>query len=268
MAKVRPDERAPPNQLIGDHMTTTGAAKSGQPKAIVTGGGRGIGAAIVNRLRTDGYEVFAIDVTKQDGVIECDVTDPVAVRGVAEAIGPVDVIVNNAGAWRFGAIEDVSAEDFSVAIDVNLRGPFHIVQSFGTPMLNRGSGCIVNIVSIAAQHANPAVGSYGPSKAALVSLTEQIALEWGPRGVRCNAVGPGLVPTPGTGNVYDDPAVRAARSSAIPMRRLAEPSDIAGVVSFLCSADAAYVNGQVIYVDGGLSKALMTLLPRPNGLAH
>jgi NAD(P)-dependent dehydrogenase (short-subunit alcohol dehydrogenase family) len=130
-------------------------------------------------------------------------------------------------------------------------------------MLQRGSGSIVNIVSIAAKHANPAVGSYGPSKAALLSLTEQIALEWGPRGIRCNAVGPGLVPTPGTGEVYDDPEIRAVRSSAIPMRRLAVPSDIANVVAFLCSDDAAYVNGQVIYVDGGLSKGLMTLLPRP-----
>jgi NAD(P)-dependent dehydrogenase (short-subunit alcohol dehydrogenase family) len=234
-----------------------------QPRAVVTGGGRGIGAAIVDRLRTDGYEVIPIDVIQGEGIVQCDVTDPAAVWQVAQDIGPVDVLVNNAGAWRFGALETMSAEDFSVAIDVNLRGPFHTVQSFGAAMLQRGSGSIVNIVSIAAKHANPAVGSYGPSKAALLSLTEQIALEWGPRGIRCNAVGPGLVPTPGTGEVYDDPEIRAVRSSAIPMRRLAVPSDIANVVAFLCSDDAAYVNGQVIYVDGGLSKGLMTLLPRP-----
>ena len=232
-------------------------------RAVVTGGARGIGAAIVDRLRADGYDVAVLDLVAAEGVIGCDVTDPGAVRAAALEIGPVDVLVNNAGAWRFGALEDVSADDFALVIDVNLRGPFHLMQAFGPAMIERGSGAIVNIVSIAAKHANPAVGSYGPSKAGLLSLTEQVALEWGPKGVRCNAVGPGLVPTPGTGDVYDDPQVREIRSGAIPMRRLAEPADIASVVAFLVSDDAAYVNGQVIYVDGGLSKALMTLLPRP-----
>lgn len=235
-------------------------------RAVVTGGGRGIGAAIVARLRADGYEVIALDLVAGDGVIQCDVTDAATVESVAATIGPVDVLVNNAGAWRFDAIEDVTAEDFDAAIAVNLKGPFHTMQAFGPGMLERGHGTIVNIVSIAARHANPAVGSYGPSKAGLVSLTEQVALEWGPRGVRCNAVGPGLVPTPGTGAVYDDPAVRAVRAGAVPLRRLATPEDIAGVVAFLVSDDAAYVNGQVIYVDGGLSKGLMTLLPRPDDL--
>lgn len=232
-------------------------------RAVVTGGARGIGAAIVDRLRADGYDVAVLDLVAAEGVIGCDVTDPGAVRAAALEIGPVDVLVNNAGAWRFGALEDVSADDFALAIDVNLRGPFHLMQAFGPAMIERGSGAIVNIVSIAAKHANPAVGSYGPSKAGLLSLTEQVALEWGPKGVRCNAVGPGLVPTPGTGDVYDDPQVREIRSGAVPTRRLAEPADIANVVAFLASDDAAYVNGQVIYVDGGLSKALMTLLPRP-----
>lgn len=236
--------------------------------AVVTGGGRGIGRAIVERLRADGYDVVALDVQPGDDVVECDVTDPVAVRTIADQLGPVDTLVNNAGAWRFGPIEAVTAEDFAAAIDVNLRGPFHTIQAFGRGMLERGRGAIVNIVSIAARHANPAVGSYGPSKAALVSLTEQIALEWGPRGIRCNAVGPGLVPTPGTGEVYDDPEIRRIRADAIPLRRLAEPADIANAVAFLVSDEAAYIHGQVLYVDGGLSKGLMTLLPRPPDIAQ
>jgi NAD(P)-dependent dehydrogenase (short-subunit alcohol dehydrogenase family) len=236
--------------------------------AVVTGGGRGIGAAIVDRLRADGYKVVPLDLQGADDVTICDVTDPEAVQVVADSIGPVDLLVNNAAVWRFAALEDVTEADFGIALDVNLKGAFHCAQSFGRSMLERKTGVIINIVSIAAKHANPAVGSYGPSKAALLSLTEQIALEWGPRGIRCNAVGPGLVPTPGTGSVYDDPEVRAVRAEAVPLRRLAEPSDIAGVVSFLASDDASYVNGQVIYVDGGLSKGLMTLLPRPSDIPH
>ena len=236
--------------------------------AVVTGGGRGIGAAIVDRLRADGYKVVPLDLQGADDVTICDVTDPEAVQVVADSIGPVDLLVNNAAVWRFAALEDVTEADFGIALDVNLKGAFHCAQSFGRSMLERKTGVIINIVSIAAKHANPAVGSYGPSKAALLSLTEQIALEWGPRGIRCNAVGPGLVPTPGTGSVYDDPEVRAVRAEAVPLRRLAEPSDIAGVVSFLASDDASYVNGQVIYVDGGLSKGLMPLLPRPSDIPH
>ena len=236
--------------------------------AVVTGGGRGIGAAIVDRLRADGYKVVPLDLQGADDVTICDVTDPEAVQVLADSIGPVDLLVNNAAVWRFAALEDVTKADFGIALDVNLKGAFHCAQSFGRSMLERKTGVIINIVSIAAKHANPAVGSYGPSKAALLSLTEQIALEWGPRGIRCNAVGPGLVPTPGTGSVYDDPEVRAVRAEAVPLRRLAEPSDIAGVVSFLASDDASYVNGQVIYVDGGLSKGLMTLLPRPSDIPH
>ena len=235
-------------------------------RAVVTGGGRGIGAAIVERLRSDGLEVVPLDARGAEGVVQCDVTDQAAVEAAAAEIGPVDVLVNNAGIWRFALLEDVTSEDFAAVLDVTLRGAFHCVQAFGRPMLARGSGAIVNIVSIAARHANPAVGSSGPSKAALVSLTEQIALEWGPRGVRCNAVGPGLVPTPGTGDVYDDPAVREIRSGAVPLRRLAEPADIAEAVAYLASDRAAYVTGQVIYVDGGLSKGMMTLLPRPPGM--
>jgi NAD(P)-dependent dehydrogenase (short-subunit alcohol dehydrogenase family) len=234
-------------------------------RAVVTGAARGIGAAIAARLERDDYEVIRLDRQGGPGVIECDVADAAAVQSVAEHVGPVDALVNNAGIWLFDALENVSPEDFAAPFAVNVRGAFHCAQSFGRSMLARGSGAIVNVVSIAAYRANPGVGGYGPSKAALLSLTEQMALEWGPRGVRCNAVGPGLVPTPGTRNVYDDPEVRAVRAGAVPLRRLADPGDIANVVAFLLSADASYVNGQVIYVDGGISKALMALLPRPYG---
>jgi NAD(P)-dependent dehydrogenase (short-subunit alcohol dehydrogenase family) len=232
-------------------------------RAAVTGAGRGIGAAIADRLAADGHDVVRIDRVAADGVVACDVTDPAAVAGVAADIGPADVLVNNAGVWLFETLEDVDPVDFRSVVDVNLLGTFHCTQAFGRGMLAKGGGCIVNIASIAAVAASPAVGAYSASKAAVVALTRQTALEWGPRGVRANAVGPGLVPTPGTDDVYADETVRAVRAGAVPLRRLAEPADIANAVSFLAGPDAAYITGQVIYVDGGIGQALMTLIPRP-----
>lgn len=231
--------------------------------AVVTGAGRGIGAAIAARLATDGFTVHRLDLRAGDGVTACDVADADAVQRVADAIGPVDVLVNNAGQWRFAPLEDVTPDDFRAVLETNLVGTFLCTQAFGRSMLAAGRGAIVNVISIAGYRANPMVGAYSPSKAGIVALTEQTALEWGPRGVRCNGVGPGLVPTPGTGAVYDDERVRAVRAAAVPLRRLGTPEDIAEVVAFLASDRAAYVNGQIVYVDGGLSKALMTLLPRP-----
>ncbi len=245
--------------------------------AVVTGAARGIGAAIAERFLHDGFVVARLDLESvlpssddTSVFIPCDVSDPRSVERaaaiVARDLGPVSALVNNAGAWSFGALEDVTPDEFSRILAVNVGGTFHCTQSFGRSMLDQGRGSIVNIVSIAAQAANPRVGAYSASKAGVVALTRQTALEWGPRGVRANAVGPGFVPTPGTGSVYDDPAVRDVRASAVPLRRLGEPDDVAGVVSFLASDQASYVNGQVIYVDGGFSESLMTLVPRPPGI--
>ncbi len=233
------------------------------PTAVVTGAGRGIGAAIVGRLTTDGFDVVGLDATPGPDIITCDVADHAAVAAVAAEVGPVDVLVNNAGIWRFSSLEGLDPNDFAEVLAVNLGGAFNCTQAFGRPMLDRG-GSIVNIVSIAAENASPGVGAYTSSKAALLAFTTQTALEWGPRGVRANAVGPGLVPTPGARAVYDDERVRAVRAGAVPLRRLAKPDDVANVVSFLASDDAAYVTGQVIYVDGGIGQGLMTLIPRPH----
>ena len=232
------------------------------PTAVVTGAGRGIGAAIATRLRSDGFDVVRLDLEAADDVIACDVSDPVAVRRVADDVGPIDALVNNAGIWKFGPIESADPDDFARVLAVNLGGTFNCTQAFGSTMLDRG-GSIVNVVSIAAHSPNPSVGSYSPSKTAVLAFTRQTAVEWGPRGVRANAVGPGFVPTPGTGTVYGDEEVRAIRAAAVPLRRLGEPVDVANVVGFLAGPESAYVTGQVIYVDGGVTESLMTLIPRP-----
>ena len=237
-------------------------------KAVVTGGSQGIGSAIVQKLEAKGFEVFPLDISQRDEALFCDVSDSASVEKCAKEIGAIDVLVNNAGIWKFSPLEDVDEDDFSKVLDVNLLGSFLCMKYFGKSMLTKGSGSIINIVSIAGAHATPSVGSYGPSKAALISLTQQAALEWGPRGIRCNAIGPGLVPTPGTGNVYDDENTREARSQAVPLKRLGKPEDIADAVAFLASDESAYINGQTIFVDGGLSKGLMPLLQRPDDLPN
>lgn len=229
-------------------------------RALVTGAARGIGAAIADRLQRNGLDVVRLDLDGA-GCRCCDVSDHTAVTALADEVGPVDVLVNNAGIWRYAGLEDVDPAEFRRAVEVNLFGAFNTTQVFGRGMLERGAGSIVNVVSISAIAATPKVGAYAPSKAALVALTRQTAVDWGPRGVRCNAVGPGLVDADSTRAAYDADDTRSRRASAVPLRRLATPEDIADVVAFLASDQSAYVTGQVIYVDGGLTQNLMQLLP-------
>jgi 3-oxoacyl-[acyl-carrier protein] reductase len=173
------------------------------PIAVVTGAARGIGAAISDRLTNDGFDVVRLDLDDAAaGVLSCDISDHAAVARIADDLGPIDVLVNNAGIWRFGPIETADPVDVQRVLAVNVGGTFTCTQLFGRSMLDRG-GSIVNIVSIAAHSPNPMVGAYSASKSAVLAFTRQTAVEWGPRNVRANAVGPGFVPTPGTGDVYD-----------------------------------------------------------------
>jgi len=151
-------------------------------------------------------------------------------------------------------------------MNVNVLGPFQMCRAVVPTMIARRSGSIVNIVSIAATNASPSVGSYTPSKAALLAMTRQMAVEWSVFGIRCNAVGPGLILTSGAG-VYGDPEVSEARARAVPLGRLGVPDDIAHAVSFFASEESAYITGQALFVDGGLTQSLMSFLPRPKGIA-
>lgn len=196
-----------------------------------------------------------------------DVTDPASIdRAVAqteEAFGDCDILVNNAGILRFGRLESVSAETWDQTIAVNVKGYLLCAQRFGQRMRERRAGTIVNVASIAASEPHPYCGSYSVSKAAVVMLTRQLALEWGPSGVTVNAVSPGFIPTPLNTEFYAVPGVTEQRSRLVPLRTLGSTRDVANSVMFLASSFARYVNGHNLVVDGGLSHTSMIHVPRP-----
>lgn len=237
-----------------------------RPVAIVTGGSAGIGWEIGQRLSADGYLVVATDrvpgLTSGEnpaGILwrELDVTDHSAVDRVFGAIeaelGPIAVLVNNAGIQRHRAIEDLTWEEWRAVVDVNLHGVFSALQSAGKRMLPRGEGRIVNISSISSR-GSAGRAPYASTKAAVIGLTSTAGAEWAARGVRVNAVAPGYVDT----GVFRQGVEQGTLSldtilSRIPAKRLADASEIADAVSFLVSDQSRYMNGQTLYVDGGFT---------------
>lgn len=241
--------------------------------AIVTGGSGDIGRAIAAALIAEGYRVGLVDLDL-DAVdsaaqalgatgLVADVTDEPAVEAALDAFGAVpDVVVNNAGIGRFAPLLDMPIEVFRHQLDVNLTGAFIVARAAARGMVARGSGVIVNITSINAITTGPGTGSYPAAKAGLAKLTEMMALEWGPSGVRVNAVAPGFIDAGISTPFYRDPEVRALRGGAVPSRRLGLAEDVAHAVAFLASDKASYVNGHHMVVDGGVSVSLLTQLPR------
>ncbi|MDX6649479.1 MAG: 3-oxoacyl-[acyl-carrier protein] reductase [Solirubrobacteraceae bacterium] len=217
--------------------------------ALVTGGTRGIGAAVVERLRADGWPVAAL--ARTGGDVQADVSDPQAVAAAFDAVeerhGPVLVLVNNAGARRDGLAIRMSDEDWNAVLDVNLDGAFHCTRRALGPMLKARWGRIVNVSSVVAVHANPGQANYAASKAGLLALTRTIAREMGRKGITCNAVTPGIVATDMTQDVVEDLV------GLVPAGRAGTPADVAAAIGFLCSEEAAYVNGATLAVDGALT---------------
>ena len=175
---------------------------------------------------------------------------------VAEQIPSCSALVNNAGIWNFPSILDVTEQQLQSVIEVNIKGIVWCCQAFMPKMRASGGGSIVNMSSGAAWTNSPNVGIYPATKAAVESLTKTLALELGRDNIRTNAIGPGLIVSDGTAaNFQGDRA--AERAKGVPMGRVGAPADIADVVSFLCGNDSRYVNGQIIYVDGGITAGAM-----------
>jgi NAD(P)-dependent dehydrogenase (short-subunit alcohol dehydrogenase family) len=222
--------------------------------AVVTGAAQGIGARVAEVLREDGYEVVGFDLAETDGGVVGDVSSPDDVARLAERVGErVDVLVNNAGIAGIVPFEDTSPELWQRMLAVNLTGPFLLTQALGRSMLARGRGSVVNIASVAGLRGVADRAAYNTTKHGLIGMTRTLAVEWGGRGVRVNAVCPGWVKTEmdvesQAGGHYGDGDI----TDHVPMGRFATPDDIAQAVAFLADpARSGFVNGVALPVDGG-----------------
>lgn len=247
--------------------------------AVVTGAGSGIGAAIAHHAAKAGYDVAVWDLDADAASrVAAGIGDNATARqvniasaeSVAQAFDALSeapaLLVNNAGIVRFGPLLELSEADWRAVLDVNLTGTFLVSREAAARMIAMGGGSIVNISSVNGVSAAPNAGAYTSTKGAINTLTEQMALEWGPLGVRVNAVAPGLIDAGMSEPIYADPQVRSLRQSRVPLGTLGSAEDIAGAVMFLASDTAGYVNGQVLIVDGGLTKSAMLGLARPQSV--
>ena len=245
---------------------------STSPVAVVTGGARGIGLAIGQWFLAHGYRVALLDIDAdtlpravtavQDAdrvlTVHCDVADPVQVQSAMEkvdsAFGRIDALVNNAGIAVFKPIGETTFEEWRRVLGVNLDGAFLCSQACVPLMKRSGGGSIVNIASISGLRASTLRVAYGTSKAALIQLTQQQAVELGTIGIRANAIAPGPVDTE-MAKLVHSVAIRSDYHDVIPLGRYGTVEEIASAVGFLCSPAASYINGQVLAVDGGFESA-------------
>ncbi|MER5538905.1 3-oxoacyl-ACP reductase FabG [Streptomyces mirabilis] len=237
--------------------------------AIVTGAGQGIGLEIARLLHENGARVTVADVDAGRAqraaagicggdpasvhAVGCDVTDETAVedmvRHAVERFGGLDILVNNAGIARDASLRKMTADDFDAVVGVHLRGTWLGVRAAAAVMREAGSGSIVNISSLSGKSGNPGQTNYSAAKAGIVGLTKAAAKELAHRGVRVNAVQPGLIRTAMSEAM--PPEVFAAREADIPMKRAGRPEEVAGAVLFLASGLSSYMTGAVLEVGGG-----------------
>lgn len=248
---------------------------------VISGASRGIGKGLavafaaekarvaVLDIREDAAQTVADEITAAGGealAIGCDVSDLIrlaeAQQRVVDRFGPAEILINNAAIFRTGPLEEFNLNDWNLMLSVNLTGYFLCSQIFGRDMIGAGRGSIINIASLSAEAVVPNMGPYSAAKAAVTALTKQFAIEWGPKGIRCNAVHPGMIETPATQAAYSDPERRKGREQAVPLGRTGLPEDIAQAAIFLAGDQAAYINGATLMVDGGFGENLINLVPR------
>jgi len=229
--------------------------------ALVTGGSRGIGAAIARELAGAGASVTlsyrsgkdeAEAVAQETGAcaVQADVADSDQAKALVDGAGELDILVNNAGVTRDGLIARMSDDDWSDVLRTNLDGVFHTCRAAARGMMKRRRGSIVNISSVVGVHGNPGQTNYSASKAGIIGFTKALARELGVRGVRANVVAPGYVETRLTDAIADE--MKELMLANTPLARFGKPEDVAGAVRFLCSDEASFITGEVLLVDGGL----------------
>lgn len=251
--------------------------------AVLTGAASGLGATTARWLAERSVAVALLDVDEEANdelarelaaagaevlAITCDVSEQAAVANAAATVRQrfdrCDVLVNNATTMSWRPLEDVSGAEWDRVVATNLRGYFLCLQTFGRLMLGQPSGgAVVHVGSVCARNPSAASGAYSVTKAAQVALARRAAREWGPRGVRCNAVSPGVVEAGIAAPFQTDEGIRARRERMMALGRLGRPEEVAAVIGFLVSDAGAAFNGQDIAVDGGFNQMIMKVLPRP-----
>lgn len=248
------------------------ASPTAAPVAVVTGGARGIGLETGRWFLAHGYRIALLDIdgktlaaaaaelARPDEVLalEVDVSKPDQVQrgidAVAARFGRIDALVNNAGIAVFKPIAKTSFEEWRAVLGTNLDGAFLCTQACAPVMLKNGGGAVVNIASISGLRASTLRVAYGTSKAALIHLTKQQAVEYGNAGIRVNAIAPGPVETE-MAKLVHSVAIRSDYTDTIPLARYGTTAEMAQTIGFLCSKDASFINGQVVAVDGGFDAA-------------
>ena len=250
-------------------------------RVVITGASRGIGRATAVKLASDGAQALTLcDVAYLDELealagelrlagckvktLRADMAKPAdparVIAAAAKAMGGIDAVVGNAGITAPGKLVDLSVETWDRIFNIDLRANW-LLGKAAHPHLAKSKGAVVMVASVAGVMPQPPTGAYSPAKAALIMLTQMMAMEWAADGIRANAVCPGFVHTSMTEAIYSQPKLARSRAKLVPLGRVAKPGDIAETIAFLLSPAASYITAQALVVDGGLTRSVLRSVP-------